>query len=219
MMPDWFKREPDHAQRMFPKDAALDSLRYVVLDTELTSLDRRTNRLLSVGAVAMQGASIRLGEQFYRLVNPQASIPAETVVIHKLRSEDVEGAEQSGKTLDEFVHFSAGSVLVGHFVEIDLKALRKEIGETRKIDNPAVDTAHVHQWILRHGPYSEDLPTKLEKLDLPTVARFYSVDVQDTHQALADAFLTARIWQRMLTILRSRGVGSFGKLLQIGGVH
>lgn len=218
-MPGWFKRESGRAQKMFCKDAALDSLRYVVFDTELTSLDRRTNRLLSIGAVAMQGVSIQLGEQFYRLVNPQASIPAETVVIHRLRAEDVEGAEQSGKTLDEFFQFSARSVLVGHFVDIDLKALRKEVGETRKIDNPAVDTARIHHWILRHGPYSEDLPTKLEKLDLPTLAGFYSIDVQDIHHALADAFLTARIWQKMLTILRARGIVSLGKLLRIGGAR
>lgn len=217
-MPDWFTSKSDPARKMFPKEAALDSLRYVVLDTELTSLDRRTNRLLSIGAVAMQGASVRLGEQFYRLVDPRAAIPAETVVIHKLRSEDVEGAEDSGTILNEFVQFSARSVLVGHFVEFDLKALRKEIGETHTIDNPAVDTARIHTWILRHGLYSEDLATKLEKLDLPTLAAFYSVDVQDAHHALADAFLTARIWQKMLTVLRGKGVVSLGKLLKIGGV-
>ncbi|HEY6370061.1 MAG TPA: putative nucleotidyltransferase substrate binding domain-containing protein [Candidatus Sulfotelmatobacter sp.] len=64
------------------RNAALDSLRYVVLDTELTSLDHRTNRMLSIGAIAMLGPSIQLGTQFYRVVNPHVPIPAETVVIH-----------------------------------------------------------------------------------------------------------------------------------------
>jgi DNA polymerase III epsilon subunit-like protein len=77
-MPGWFKRASGFHKddKQAPsKDTALDSLRYVVLDTELTSLDQRTNRLLSIGAIAMHGPSIQLGNQFYREVNPGVSIP------------------------------------------------------------------------------------------------------------------------------------------------
>ena len=115
-MPDWFKRATDSHEGDKPtlaKDTTLDSLRYVVLDTELTSLDHRTNRMLSIGAIAMQGPSIQLGTQFYRVVNPHVPIPAESVVIHKLRSEDVVGGEQPEKCLDDLRQFIAGAVLVG----------------------------------------------------------------------------------------------------------
>ena len=88
---------------MTSRDAPLGSLRYVVIDTELTSLEHRTNRLLSVGAIGMQGASILLGEQFYRMVNPEVEIPTEGVVIHQIRSEDVKGAENISKTLSNFI--------------------------------------------------------------------------------------------------------------------
>src|ERR1035438_9363858 len=93
-MPGWFKRAAgfhEENKSALSRDTALDSVRYVVLDTELTSLDHRTNRLLSIGAIAMQGPSIQLGNQFYRVVNPQVSIPAESILIHRLRSEDVIG--------------------------------------------------------------------------------------------------------------------------------
>jgi len=218
-MPNWLlrSRSTNAASGLSP-DAPIHSLRYVVLDTELTSLDPRTNRLLSVGAIVMQGPSIRLGEQFYRVVNPQVSIPAESIVVHKLRAEDVEGGEALENTLANFFQFIAGSVLVGHFVEIDLKILRKEMFRTgHKLDHPAIDTARVHHWILRQGPYSEDLHLKLEKLDLPTLANFYRIDVQDTHHALSDAFLTARVWQKMLYALQEKGIGNLRKLLKIGG--
>src|SRR5579863_10349851 len=211
-MPGWFKRvsgSRESDQPEISRDAPLHALRYVVLDTELTSLDHRTNRLLSIGAIAMKGTSIRLGEQFYRVVNPQVSIPAETVVVHKLREQDVEGSEALEDTLADFSLFIRRSVLVGHFVEIDLKILRKEMTRTgHKLDHPAVDTARVHHWILRHGPYSEDLEAKLEKLDLPTLAKFYRVDVHDAHHALSDAFLTARVWQKMLYALPEKGIGN-----------
>ena len=166
----------------------------------------------------MRGASIQLGEQFYRVVNPEVSIPAEGVVIHRLRSEDVRGAEQLAETLEDLRGFIGGAVLVGHFVEIDLKILRKEMANTgHKFDHPAVCTARLHHWILRQGAYSEDLPVQLEKLDLGTLASFYKLDVHDAHHALSDAFLTARVWQKMLHVLEGRGVRNLGKLLKIGG--
>ena len=220
-MPDWLKRKPvpgKNAELAQSKEAPLHSLRYVVFDTELTSLDHRTNRLLSVGALAMQGPSIQLGEQFYRVVNPQVSIPAESIVIHKLRSEDLEGGEPLAKTLEDLRQFIAGAVLIGHFVDIDLKILRKEMVETgHRLDNPAVCTARVHHWVLRHGPYSEDLHVQLETLDLPTLARFYNLEAQDAHHALSDAFLTARVWQKMLYTLQAKGIDNLRKLLKFGG--
>ena len=62
--------KPKRSDARFPKDASLHDVRYAVVDTELTSLDARSNRLLSIGAIAMDGTKIRFGEQFYRVVNP-----------------------------------------------------------------------------------------------------------------------------------------------------
>lgn len=216
-MPSWWKHESQSSEAI-SQDSALDSLRYVVLDTELTSLDSHTNRLLSVGAIAMQGPSIQLGNQFYRVINPGVSIPAESIVIHRLRVEDVVGGEAPKQCLIDLCQFMEGAVLVGHFVDIDLKILGKEMGQSgHTINNPAIDTARVHQCILRHGPYSEELSVQLEKMDLATLAKFYSLEVQDAHHALSDAFLTARIWQKMLHALQAKGVRNLRKLLSVGG--
>ena len=219
-MPGWLKRgeRAGKSGKSVAVDSTLESLRYVVIDTELTSLEQRTNRLLSVGAIAMQGPSIQLGEQFYRVVNPECAIPAEGIVVHQLRSEDLQAAEQLSKTLDDLGRLFEGAVLVGHFADIDMKILRKEMSQTgHKLDNPAVCTARVHRWMLRKGPYSEDLPMQIEKLDLPTLAKFYGLSQQSAHHALSDAFLTAQLWQKMLFRLRSKGIDSLKKLLKIAG--
>jgi DNA polymerase III subunit epsilon len=214
----WLKPGVPQAEGAFSKSVLLDRLRYVVLDTEMTSLDRRSNRLLSLGAIAMDGAKIRIGEQFYRVVNPGVPVPAETVVIHRLRSEDVEAGEPCALVLEDLCQFVAGAVLVGHFVHLDLKLLRKEMDATgHKLPNPAVDTAKVHQWLLRHGRYSEDLHIRLEKLDLTTVATHYGLEVHDAHHALDDAFLTAQVWQVMLNKAQAQGIRNLGELLRIAG--
>ena len=212
-MVDWFKPAGSQA---IPKSTPLESIRYVVIDTELTSLDHRTNRLLSIGAIVMQGASITLGEQFYRVVNPQVPVPAETVVIHKLRSEDVQAGEPLARVLGEFSSLVTGSVLVGHSVHVDLKIVRKEMLQTgHELDNTAIDTARVHHWLLRHGPYTDDLSVQLEKLDLATLAKHYQIETENAHHALSDAFLTARIWQKMIYALQAKKAGTLGKLLRI----
>lgn len=215
----WPKRIAKHDDTI-PLDSSLDSLRYVVIDTELTSLQHSTNRLLSVGAIAMQGASILLGEQFYRVVNPQVEIPAESVVVHQIRSTDIAKADDISKTLDEFIQFVQGAVLVGHFTQIDVKILRKEMAQTgHALGNHAIDTARVHQWLLRQGPYSDELALRIANLDLATVAKSYGLDVHTAHHALADAFLTACVWQKMIVALQNRSGITLKKLLKIGSAE
>lgn len=87
MTPGWLKfgRQETTCDSRFPNDAPLRDVHYAVVDTELTSLDTRSNRLLSIGAITMDGTKIRFGEQFYRVVNPGVEVPAAGVLVHKLR--------------------------------------------------------------------------------------------------------------------------------------
>lgn len=203
----WFRRV---IREGFAGETPLRAQRYVVVDTELTSLERKTNRVLSIGAIAMHGTRIVLGEQFYRVLNPEAEIPAETVKIHGLRPADVRGGEPAATAIAEFSTFTRGAVLVGHFVEIDMAALSKD-GE---FDNPVVDTARVHRWLVRRR-YSEDIDRRLAEVDLATLARHYKLAVQELHHALGDAFLTAQLWQKLMVDLEKEGVGTLGKVLRL----
>lgn len=189
---------------------ALASARYVVFDTELTSLDRRTGRLLSVGALAMEGSRIRLGGEFYRLVNPGVEVPAPGVLIHGLRPHDVSQGGSAGDVAVEFEQFAAGAILVGHFVSIDLRAIRA--ARPKGFPQPAVDTAQVHAWLLRSGPLTEEAHRALDRLDLESVARAHGVEPRHAHHALGDAWVTALLWQRLLAALERRNIVTIGDL-------
>ena len=201
----------------FPRETPVRSIRYVVLDTELTSLDKRTNRILSIGAIAMEGTKILVSEQFYRMVNPGVTIPEESIKIHRLRPADVQHAEPAQQVFSALKQFTEGAVLVGHFVSLDVHALQKELGgHGQELDNPVVDTATVHRWILRHGRYTEDLPHRYEHVDLLSLAKVYNLPVQDLHHALSDAFLTAQLWQKLICAAEPLGIRTLGDLLRIG---
>ncbi len=201
----------------FPAGVALQSLRYVVVDTELTSLDARSNRVISIGAIAMEGTKIRLGDHFYRVVNPGVAVPSQTVLVHGLRPADVaEGSAPAG-AVAEFLRFAANAVLVGHFVSIDLAALRKEAGDVKALAEPAVDTARVQRWLdLQQNIYREDRGHQVENVDLVSLAGRYGLEFHEAHHALYDAFLTAQLWQRQIHLLDKAGVRTLGELLRIG---
>ena len=211
-MPSWFKlwgSQP--ATGLYPPETPIHSIRYVVLDTEFTSLNSRSNRLLSVGAVTMKGTSILMGEQFYRVLNPGV------VIVHKRRPSDIEHGEPPLEVLAELKDYIAGAVLVGHFIKIDLDILRKELRATElSFDNLVVDTAQVHRWLLRKERYSEDLFHRLEQLDLASLAKAYNIEFGDAHHALYDAFVTARLWQKLMHQLESHGIRSVANLLKVG---
>jgi DNA polymerase III epsilon subunit-like protein len=217
-MPRWPKlrgRQP--TKGTYPPDTPIHSIRYAVLDTEFTSLDQRSNRLLSVGAVTMDGARIRMGDQFYRVLNPGVEVPASTVVVHQLRPSDIEQGEAPLLVLAELRNYVAGAVLVGHFIKMDLDLLRKELRATEhSLDSPVVDTARVHRWLLRKGHYTEDLFYRLENVDLASLAKTYNIECREAHHALDDAFVTARLWQKLMYQLEAQGVHTLADLLKIG---
>ncbi len=219
MTPRWpnFSRHPDPSTRA--KHTPLNAARFVILDTELTSLDDRSNRLLSVGAITMTGTKIHIGEQFYRIVNPGVAVPAESVVIHHLRLEDVAQGEPPATVLGDFSDFISGAVLVGHFAEIDRNVLRKEFAAVnRKLEAPMVCTARVQRWILSRQQYTEDHFHKMEQMDLASLAKLYDLEFREAHHALDDAFVTARLWQKQLHALAKLDVQTLGNLLRFAKV-
>jgi DNA polymerase-3 subunit epsilon len=209
-------RQRFRRQEAIDSDARLDSLRYVVFDTEFTSLEQRSNRLLSIGAVAMEGGSIRLGEQFYALTNPGVAVPGASVVVHKLRPDDIAEAESPAQVLDGFLEFAAGSVLVGHFVQYDVDIVNKELKAAGRERPPhaSIDTARVHRWLERKRQHYavEAFDERTIRADLASVASHYRVTFEEAHHALADAFVTAQVWQRQLAALAARGVTTWRHL-------
>lgn len=193
--------------------------RYVVLDTELTGLEVKKDSIVSIGAVAMAGASIHLGETFYRLVSPETEMRGSSVVVHGIMPCDVADQPSIAQTMDELLAFCEGSVVVGHFLSLDLKFLNKEMKRIsgREFPGPAVDTFRIHDWIRENdGAFGEHYNGMVRDTDLFTMARRYHIQVSAAHNALMDAFVTAQLFQRFLSFLPSMGVRTVKDLLRIG---
>lgn len=217
MIPCWIKSliKGKYAGAFAP-NTPLERVRFVVLDTELTSLDKRTNRLLSVGAVAMQGSKINLGEEFYRVVNPGVEIPAESILVHGLRPADVAEGDATETVLRDLREFLRSSVIVGHFVGIDRKVLLKELrGKGKAALDCVLDTAAAHRWLEQHEHRLRGLDELQGHCDLATLASVYGLEMRDAHHALYDAYITAQLWQKLLVRLQRAGITTLGKALRV----
>ncbi len=217
MMPCWIKSLiRGKFAGAFTPGTPLEQVRFVVLDTELTSLDKRTNRLLSIGAVAMEGGRIKLGEEFYRVVNPGVAIPADSILVHGLRPADIAEGKPTEEVLRELREFLRSSVIVGHFVGIDRRVLLKELrGKGKAVLDCVLDTAAAHRWLEQHDHHVRGLDELQGRCDLATLAEEYGLEMRDAHHALYDAYVTAQLWQKLLARLQLAGINTLGKALRV----
>ncbi|MHB8843768.1 MAG: 3'-5' exonuclease [Nitrospirota bacterium] len=196
----------------------LDAAHYVVMDTELTGLDARKDSIVSVGAVGMQGGRIQLGETFYEMVSPGTAMRSESVVIHGITPSDVADKPAIDIVIGDLLKFCDGAVVVGHFLSLDLGFLNKEMKRLHnvKFPQPVADTLQIHEWMQDHSRGSRGQYDACEEnKDLFSLAKKYAIPVSAAHNALMDAFITAQLFQRFLSLLPGLGVRTVKDLLRI----
>jgi len=208
---------PSRLQR---EDMPLVDSEFVVFDTELTGLRAKKDSIVSIGAIRMRGDAILLGETFYRLALPRTALTGKSVVIHGITPTEAAAAPGMEALLPEFTAFCGDAVLVGHVVSIDLQFLNREMKELygRALGNPAADTFKISQWLSERQDdrcaYHGGSP---ECYDLFSLAKKYHIPVQQAHNALGDAFVTAQLFQRLMRKLSQWGITTQADLLRIGG--
>ncbi len=194
---------------------------YVVFDTELTGLDIKKDSIVSIGALKMMGSKIDIINYFYRIVEPRSKIKGESVIIHGITPSEASVCPKIDLMLPEFLDFCKNSILVGHFVQIDLSFLNKEMVTIFgfPIQNPAIDTFKIYRWIRKKEEnicaFHEE---KIEDADLFYLAKKYDIDFKQSHNALNDAFVTAQLFQRFISILKDFNVNFIGDLITIGKI-
>ncbi len=192
--------------------------RYVALDTELTGLDLRRDSIVSLAGLRLAHGRIDLADRFYEEVRPASALTAESIVLHGITPEQVNGHPGIGPVLAGFCAYCGGDLLVGHFVEIDLGFLHKEFARAGRTAPTwtALDTWPLYEWLSSRVPDDggPGLP-RLHDPRLPELAQALGVPSGGGHNALDDAFVTAQVFQRLLRLLPRWGVTTLGKLLRI----
>lgn len=176
----------------------LKSMSAIVLDTETTGLDTLSDRIVQIGAVRMVVGRCDKSDVFDRLVNPAMTIPERSTAIHGINDNDVLEAEEFAAIMPRFAAWAGSGVVLGYAIGFDLAMLKAEHDRAGLPWHPprSLDVAHLVQLL------APNLPSTA----LDPVASWLGIDIQDRHQALGDALLTAEIYLAILPKLRAKGI-------------
>lgn len=192
-----------------PNDHALGlaEAEFVVFDLETTGAKAPPCRITEIGACRIRGAAII--DEFHSLVNPETPIPAFITGLTGICDDMVRDAPAFREVINEFLGFIGNAVLVAHNAQFDMGFLNYEIGkvyEDCRIGNPSLCTVQLSRRLLPH----------IENHKLNTVARYYSVELENHHRAGDDARAAAGIFLNLLDDLRGRGINDVSGVRKFG---
>lgn len=188
-------------------DTPLDRLTCVVFDTETTGLSpQHGDELVQIAAVRLVNGRRVEGEVFDTLVHPGRPIPPASTEVHGITDGMVAGADSVAQVLPRFHRFAQGAVLVAHNAPFDMAFLRRREDELGlRFDNPILDTVLLSAVIWGQSEvHTLDALTHRLGIPIPEAAR---------HTALGDTIATAEAFQRLVPMLKARGLTTFGEVL------
>lgn len=189
------------------EDCPLQSLTFVVFDTETTGLMPNKDEIVQIGAVRVVNGRIVPGEKVDQLVNPGRSIPLPSTRVHGISDDMVIDAPDAPTAVGQFHGFARGAVIVAHNAPFDMAFLhRHEKASGLVWDHPLLDTV-----LLSAVLYGE---TEKHTLDAVCERLGITIPPELRHTALGDAQATAEALCKMLPILASRGYQTFGEVIE-----
>ncbi|MBO8179158.1 MAG: hypothetical protein H0Z19_01545 [Archaeoglobus sp.] len=188
----------------------LRKIQFLSVDLETTGLNQKKDEIIAIGAVPIVGTRIMAGESYYRLLRPE-KFKFESMKFHGLDPARLKTANNFSEIAEEVVELLRGKVLVGYAVEIDYGFLKRALKkEGYKLENRRIDVIDFERavcYILGERP--------VEKMSLDSLAKKYKIDVSYRHNALADAFITAQIFQFQLLKILKYGIKTINMLFDL----
>jgi len=193
--------------------ASLQTARFVVFDTETTGFDLQNDRVISIGAVALEGSAITIADSFEVLVRQPGVGQKESVSVHGLLKKDIASGVSERDGVTSFLDYIGNSILVAQHASFDVAMLNRLLWELFRIRlfNGVVDTASLAKR-LEKGPY-HNLAHKAGEYRLDHLCQRYGIRLHDRHTSAGDAYLTAQLLQRLLAKGRTAGITTVGSLL------
>jgi ATP-dependent DNA helicase DinG len=167
---------------------------FVAFDCETSGLDPRTDGILQLAAVAMEGGAP--AGSFVSLVRPDGPVPLAVLRLTGLDAEALSAAPPLEDQLPRFLDFVAGRPLVAHNAAFDrafLDAALRRCG-LPPLRLPVHDT---------HG-LSQLVAPLMARRRLGDLAERWSIPLHQAHDALHDASATALLFARLQDELRAR---------------
>ena len=190
----WQKNQLQRPELASMFTASVDE-QWVAIDCEMTGLNPKKHHLLSVAAIHINGDKIDTGNGLHLLCRPPVMPEGDTIVIHGLRTADVEHAMSYDEMLGLLLPFIGNRPLVGFCPQIDvgfLNPLVKHYMGTH-LPNEIIDIRPLYS--RRMMGRSQGLSSQAQHLN--SILAHYNIPELGTHDAYNDAIMTAMAFLHM----------------------
>jgi DNA polymerase III subunit epsilon len=185
----------------------LKTAKFYAIDIETTGLSFDKDEIISFACVPVINLKILAGETFYTLIKPE-SYNYKAMKYHGISRDNLINAPTFEEIADRILKILDG-ILIGHTVEFDFTFLKtnfKSLGKRFKRD--LIDIALVERW-LRQKKHSEE-----NDFSLDGMIATYGLKQYYRHNAAADAFFAAQIFQLQMHEMMKLGIDSTRKVIR-----
>jgi DNA polymerase-3 subunit epsilon len=195
-------READ--ERALQMKLPLPLARCVVLDLETTGPDMFRDRIISIGAVAVNQRSVRHDDAFEEIVRQDRSSEVENILIHQIGGQQQLGGADPAVALMDLLAFLGTSVAFAFRAEFDSTVLHRELQQRlgMPLRHQFIDLAIVLP-ALFPDLQNDSLDDWIVHFGLPPIGR---------HHAIADAYASAQLMLIAFEQAQTLGIETPGDL-------
>lgn len=192
-----------------PAQLALADTRFVVVDTESTGLDVQKDKLLSIGAVAIEGGRLRVGDQFEAVLAHADADTRPTVLLHGIGADAVRAGQAPAEALLAFYRWSGPCVFIAFHAGFDRALTERSL---RDVGGSVPQRSWLDLAVALPALYPARRDKRRSLDDWTSAFGLYN---PGRHQAAADAFVTAELALAMLAVARRNGLHSVADLQRV----
>lgn len=179
------------AWRAQPESSLSDAFattRYVVVDVETTGLDLVRDRLIAIGACAVENGQVVMADSFEIVLRQDQTSTKDNILIHGIGGEAQRDGLEPAEALLDFLDFLGKSPLVAFHVTFDQTMIKKAVKEYLGFEfkHPWLDLAYVMPGLL------PEYARRYRALD--DWSGHFQISNFARHSALADALATAQLF-------------------------
>jgi DNA polymerase-3 subunit epsilon len=205
-------RYRDHFESTWDDRTPIDAVRFVVLDCETTGLNPMADRIITIGAVAVQNGEILIEDSFEALLKVARNTGA--VTVHGVTRDESRGGIEEEQALEMFLAYLKDGVIVGHHIGHDIASL--DAGYNRhwgfQLSNRWLDTMNLALHLQSAGAFPN--MHRADEFTLDQLCNMFGIEPHGRHTATGDAFLTAQIFLRLRLLATRYGRASLGQICE-----
>ncbi len=185
----------------FRASAQAFDARWVVVDLETSGLMKQTDEVLSIGAVALRNGVIQLDDAFEITLKPKNLSTKENILVHGIGRRVQRNGLDPASACRDFLDYVGQSPLIAFHAAFDqgflARAMKVYLGMTSNL-----------QW-LDVAEIAKALHPEVNAKALDDWLEHFSIESDQRHNALNDAFVTAMLLQKIVG--RSKELGKDAK--------